>query len=65
MRITLEMNKERFIFEADSGHYNAGEMKEAFSKLLVCAGYPPDVIRLEDGGRYVCKYLMEGEEDGK
>ena len=64
MKITLEMDKERYIVEAGSDHYNAAELKELFSKLLVCAGYPPDVLQLEDGGRYVCNYLMEGEEDG-
>lgn len=59
MRITLEMYKEKYTAESDSTDYTADELIEIFSRLLVQIGYPPDVIRFEDGGRYKCEYLME------
>lgn len=60
MKITLEMNKEKYVVETSFDDYNAGEMKEYFSRLLVMATYHPDVIELSDDyGQY--KYVGEDE----
>lgn len=56
MRITLEMHDEKYLFESSQDDYNANEMKEIFSRLLVQATYPPSVIDPAEGGHYECEY---------
>lgn len=56
MRITLEMHNNKYIYESDSESYDANELKEIFSRMLVQATYPPDVIEPAEGGHYECEY---------
>lgn len=56
MRITLEMNDSRIIYESDKDDYNANELKEIFSRMMVQATYPPNVIDPAEGGHYECEY---------
>lgn len=35
---------------------SASELKEIFSKILVQAGFQPNVIELAEGGHYECEY---------
>lgn len=60
MKITLEMHDQKYIFEAPQDDFNANEMKEIFSRLLVQATYPPCVIEPAEGGHFECEYV-EGE----
>ena len=39
----------------------ADKYKEAFSKLLVQAGFSPEVIEPAEGGRYECAYLEDDQ----
>lgn len=56
MKITLEMYNNKYIYESDSEDYSANELKEIFSRMLVQATFPPDVIEPAEGGHYVCEY---------
>lgn len=56
MRITLEMHNNKYIYESDSESYDANELKEIFSRMLVQATFPPDVIEPAEGGHYECEY---------
>lgn len=56
MRITLEMYNNKYIYESDSEDYDANELKEIFSRMLVQATFPPDVIEPTDGGCWKCEY---------
>lgn len=56
MKITLEIYDSTYMVESRNEDYNGKEMLEIFSKLLVQAGYPPNVIQLSDGGHYECEY---------
>ena len=56
MKITLEMYDSRIIYESDKNDYTANEMKEIFSRMLVQATFPPDVIEPAEGGHYECEY---------
>ena len=47
MRITLELHGCKYIVEETGDDFNAQEMKEIFSRLMVAATFPPSVI--EDG----------------
>ena len=58
MKITLEMHNYKHSYESEYEDFNAMELKEAFERLMVCAGYPPSVINLEDG-----KYEFVGENE--
>lgn len=58
MKITLEMYNYKHSYESEHEDFTATELKEAFERLLVCAGYPPSVINLEDG-----KYEFVGENE--
>ena len=60
MRITLEMYDSKYTYESDRNDYNANEIKEIFSRMLVQATFPPSVIEPAEGGRYKCEYV-EGE----
>lgn len=59
MKITLEMYKMRYTVEADHDEWSGDELIEHFSRLLVQAGFTPDVIKFADGGRFDCKYVEE------
>lgn len=59
MRITLEMYNNKYIYESDSEAYDANELKEIFSRMLVQATFPPDVIETAEGGHYECEYKEE------
>lgn len=59
MRITLEMHGNKYIYESDADDYPANEIKEIFSRMLVQATFPPDVIELAEGGRYKCEYMED------
>lgn len=50
-KITLETNGYKYQVEMPGSDYASDEMKEAFSRLLVQATYPPSVIESaeEDG----------------
>lgn len=56
MKITLEINGDRYIYESESDDYHSGELKEIFSRMLVQATFPPDVIEPADGGCWECEY---------
>lgn len=56
MRITLERYNNKYIYESDSEDYDANELKEIFSRMLVQATFPPDVIEPAEGGHYECEY---------
>lgn len=56
MRITLEMHNNKYIYESDSEDYDANELKEIFSRMLVQATFSPDVIELAEGGHWKCEY---------
>lgn len=56
MRITLEMYNNKYIYESDSEDYGANELKEIFSRMLVQATFPPDVIEPAEGGHWECEY---------
>lgn len=51
MKITIETRNEKYTFLSERDDYNASELKEAFSRLMVQAGFPPSVIDV-DGGHY-------------
>lgn len=59
MRITLESYGETYIFETDKDDYNASELKEIFSRMLVLASFPPDVLELSEGGHYECNWVED------
>lgn len=60
-RITFEYFDEVFTIELPQNDYDADELKEYFSRLLVLAGFPPSVIDTgEDGGEY--QYVGDDEE---
>lgn len=56
MRITLETHNNKYIYESDFEDYDANELKEIFSRMLVQATFPPDVIDLAEGAHYKCEY---------
>lgn len=56
MKIILEMYDSRIIYESDKNDYTANEMKEIFSRMLVQATFPPDVIEPAEGGHFECEY---------
>ena len=57
MRITLEMYDDKYIYESNVDGYSANKIKEIFSRMLVQATFPPDVIELADGGCYKTEYV--------
>lgn len=60
MKITLEMYDNKYTYESDRNDYDANEIKEIFSRMLVQATFSPDVIEPSEGGHYKCEYV-EGE----
>ena len=59
MKLILELYDTRYIVENTSNDYDANELKEIFSKVMVAAGDPPSVIDLGDGGHY--EYVGDNE----
>lgn len=59
MKLTYEAYNTRYTVETDRNNHDAAELKEIFSKILVQAGFSPNVIELDDGGRY--EYLTDDE----
>ena len=59
MKITLEMYDHKYTFEAPQDDFGADELKEIFSRLMVQAGFAPNVIWLADGGHWKCEYEEE------
>ena len=57
MKITLEMYDSKYTYESDRNDYNANELKEIFSRLMVQATFSPDVIETADWGHYKCEYV--------
>lgn len=63
MKITLELHDTKITYESPNNDYDADDLKEIFSRMLVQATYPPQVIDLADGGHYECECrLPEGVE---
>lgn len=56
MKITLEMYDHKYTFEAPQDDFGADELKEIFSRLMVQAGFAPNVIWLAEGGHFECEY---------
>lgn len=52
MKLTLEMYDKKYSVESSANDYTSPEMKETFSRLLVCAGYNLNTIEFDDGARY-------------
>lgn len=63
MKLTLEMYDKTYSIESSSNDFNANELLEDFSRLMVVAGYPPNVILPADGGRYECEYKEDDEQN--
>lgn len=59
MKIIYEAYGTRYTVETDRNDHNATELKEIFSRILVQAGFGPDVVELEDSGHY--EYVGEDE----
>lgn len=59
MKITLEMYDSKYTYESDRDDYDANEMKEIFSRMLVQAAFSPSVIELAEGGHFECEYVEE------
>ncbi len=59
MKIILEMHDQKYMFESSQDDFSANEVKEIFSRLLVQATYPPDVIDLAEGGHFKCEYVQD------
>lgn len=57
MKIILEMYGEKHIFESERDDYEADELKEIFSRLMVSATFAPNVIETADGGHFTCDYV--------
>lgn len=70
MKITLELQDEIYTVEskpaksilAVTDDYDAGELIEKFSRMLVLAGFYPDVIVPDCGGHYETTYKEDNEE---
>lgn len=63
MRMTLELHGIKFSVEESGDGFNADELKEMFSRMLVQATYSPEVIDLADGFCYKCKCVKCGGEE--
>ena len=53
------MYDSKYTYESDRNDYNANEIKEIFSRMLVQATFPPSVIEPAEGGHYECEYMEE------
>lgn len=61
MIITLELNGYEYSCETPHDDMTAQEIKGIFSRMLVVAGYHPNVIELPDGEHFDCKYKEKDE----
>lgn len=59
MKIVLEMYDSKYTYESDKNDYDASELKEIFSRMLVQATFSPEVIEPAEGGRFKCEYVEE------
>ena len=59
MKIVLEMYDSKYTYESDKNDYDANELKEIFSRMLVQATFSPEVIEPSEGGRFKCEYVEE------
>lgn len=59
MKMLLQLHGAEYSIEKEGSDYYADELKEMFSRLLVCAEFPPSAIELKDGGRY--EYIEDDE----
>ena len=59
MRLTLELEGSKYVYESNNEVYSVDELKEIFSRMLVQATFSPDVIDCSEGGHYECKYVEE------
>lgn len=60
-RITLEIYNEKHTFESPYDDLSSNNIEAAFSRLMVCAGFSPSVLKEEDGdGHY--EYVGTDEE---
>lgn len=55
MKMTLELYGRKFSVEESGDSFDADELKEMFSRMLVQATYSPEVIDLADGYCYKCE----------
>lgn len=56
MKITLESYGNKYIYESDREDFDARDLKEIFSRMLVQATFPPSVIEPAEGGHWECEY---------
>lgn len=59
MKITFTSYDATYSVETKSDDYDARELKEIFSRILVASGFPPSVIDEPDGGSF--QYVAEDE----
>lgn len=59
MIITLEMYNTKYSVETQNDDCTAEELIEIFSRILVAAGYSPDVIINRDGSKYKVEVVTE------
>ena len=62
MKMTLELYDTKYTVEDTKGRndFDSGELKEIFTRLMVCAGFGPGVIDLQDDdGQY--QYVGDDE----
>lgn len=59
MKLVLELYDKKFTVEAERDDYTAEDLKEIFSRLLVQAGFLPDVLEPVGGGCYECVFKEE------
>lgn len=62
MRIVLELHGNTYSITEVGEDFNADELKERFSRLMVAATYSPDVLEDAEGGRWEYRHESEGEE---
>ena len=59
MKIVFESHGYRYSVEHKSDDFDANELKEIFSKILVLSGFGPGAIDCEEGGGY--QYVGDDE----
>lgn len=48
MKLTIELYNYNYSVECDREDFNGEELKQMFTRLLVCAGYPTSLIEFGD-----------------
>lgn len=59
MKITFTSYNTTYSVETKSDDYDANELKEIFSRILVASGFPPSILESSDGGSY--QYVANDE----